>query len=124
MHGGQPEVHPARGHRPHEPGLPAGQLQAARRAFDDDHACLWVEGEDRVAKRFRSCLQSSVCGCDQDCYNPTTLLKTLSPVLLATPLRLAAQNANVNRKTAEEVHQSAIVIDTHADTTQRLVDEN
>jgi membrane dipeptidase len=30
----------------------------------------------------------------------------------------------VNPKTAEAVHNSAIVIDTHADTTQRLVDEN
>jgi len=30
----------------------------------------------------------------------------------------------VNPKTAEAVHDSAIVIDTHADTTQRLVDEN
>ena len=51
-------------------------------------------------------------------------MKTLSVVLLATALPLAAQNANVNPKTAEEVHNSAIVIDTHADTTQRLVDEN
>jgi membrane dipeptidase len=51
-------------------------------------------------------------------------MKTLSAVLLATTLPLAAQNANVNHKTAEEVHQSAIVIDTHADTTQRLLDEN
>ena len=51
-------------------------------------------------------------------------MKTLSAVLLATTLPLTAQNASVNRKTAEEVHQSAIVIDTHADTTQRLLDEN
>ena len=51
-------------------------------------------------------------------------MKTLSVVLLATALPLAAQNANVNPKTAEKVHNSAIVIDTHADTTQRLVDEN
>ncbi|MBV8629600.1 MAG: dipeptidase [Silvibacterium sp.] len=51
-------------------------------------------------------------------------MKTLSAVLLATTLPLTAQNANVNQKTAEEVHQSAIVIDTHADTTQRLLDEN
>ncbi|HTD57241.1 MAG TPA: dipeptidase [Silvibacterium sp.] len=51
-------------------------------------------------------------------------MNTLSAVLLATALPLTVQNASVNRKTAEEVHQSAIVIDTHADTTQRLVDEN
>ena len=49
-------------------------------------------------------------------------MKTVCAVVLATALSLAAQN--VNSKTAEEVHQSAIVIDTHADTTQRLVDEN
>jgi len=49
-------------------------------------------------------------------------MKTLSVVVLATALPLAAQN--VNPKTVEEVHQSAIVIDTHADTTQRLLDEN
>ena len=57
-------------------------------------------------------------------YNPTTLMKTLSVVLLAISLPLAAQNTPVNPKTAEAVHNSAIVIDTHADTTQRLVDEN
>ncbi|MBV8673109.1 MAG: dipeptidase [Acidobacteriaceae bacterium] len=51
-------------------------------------------------------------------------MKTLSAVLLATTLPLAAQSVNANRKIAEEVHQSAIVIDTHADTTQRLLDEN
>jgi membrane dipeptidase len=49
-------------------------------------------------------------------------MKTVCAVVLATALPLAAQN--MNPKTAEEVHQSAIVIDTHADTTQRLVDEN
>ncbi|MBV8436018.1 MAG: dipeptidase [Silvibacterium sp.] len=49
-------------------------------------------------------------------------MKTVCAVVLATTLPLAAQNGN--RKTAEEVHQSAIVIDTHADTTQRLLDEN
>jgi membrane dipeptidase len=51
-------------------------------------------------------------------------MKTLSVALLAVTLPLAAQNAPVNPKTAEAVHNSAIVIDTHADTTQRLVDEN
>jgi len=51
-------------------------------------------------------------------------MKTLSIALLAVTLPLAAQNAPVNPKTAEAVHNSAIVIDTHADTTQRLVDEN
>jgi membrane dipeptidase len=49
-------------------------------------------------------------------------MKTLSVVVLATALPLAAQN--LNPRNAEEVHQSAIVIDTHADTTQRLLDEN
>ncbi len=49
-------------------------------------------------------------------------MKTVCAVVLATALSLAAQN--VNSKTAQDVHQSAIVIDTHADTTQRLVDEN
>jgi membrane dipeptidase len=51
-------------------------------------------------------------------------MKTLPVALLAIPLALAAQNAPVNPKTVEAVHNSAIVIDTHADTTQRLVDEN
>jgi membrane dipeptidase len=52
--------------------------------------------------------------------------KPLAALLLATALPLTAQTANVpvNPKTAEAVHDSAIVIDTHADTTQRLVDEN
>jgi len=51
-------------------------------------------------------------------------MKTLPVALLAIPLTLAAQNPPVNPKNAEAVHNSAIVIDTHADTTQRLVDEN
>src|ERR1700756_196272 len=51
-------------------------------------------------------------------------MKTLSAALLAVTLSLTAQNAPVNPKTAEAVHNSAIVIDTHADTTQRLLDEN
>jgi len=51
---------------------------------------------------------------------------SLAALLLATTLPLTAQTANapVNPKTAQAVHDSAIVIDTHADTTQRLVDEN
>lgn len=52
----------------------------------------------------------------------------LATTLLLTTLPLAGQNANMNLptnpKTAEAVHSSAIVIDTHADTTQRFVDEN
>jgi membrane dipeptidase len=51
-------------------------------------------------------------------------MKTFSVALLAVTLPLTAQNTPVNPKTAETVHNSAIVIDTHADTTQRLVDEN
>ncbi len=51
-------------------------------------------------------------------------MKTLFITLLAATLPLVAQNTPVNPKTAEDVHDSAIVIDTHADTTQRLVDEN
>ena len=56
-------------------------------------------------------------------------MKTLPVALLAVTLpltaqALSAQNSPVNPKTAEAVHKSAIVIDTHADTTQRLVDEN
>ncbi len=51
-------------------------------------------------------------------------MKTLFITLLAATLPLVAQNTPVNPKTAEDVHNSAIVIDTHADTTQRLVDEN
>jgi len=54
-------------------------------------------------------------------------MKTLlAAILLAATLPLSAQTASapVNPKTAEAVHESAIVIDTHADTTQRLVDEN
>src|SRR6201994_3317466 len=53
--------------------------------------------------------------------------------LLASPLPLGAQTAASTtaktpvKKTASDpiaVHRNAIVIDTHADTTQRLVDEN
>jgi len=51
-------------------------------------------------------------------------MKILLASLLAATLPLAAQNTPVNPKTAEAVHNSAIVIDTHADTTQRLLDEN
>src|SRR5580658_10225339 len=51
-------------------------------------------------------------------------MKTLAALLLATTLPLTAQTTTVNPKNAEAVHDSAIVIDTHADTTQRLVDEN
>src|SRR5580698_1962687 len=55
-------------------------------------------------------------------------MKNFLLILLASTLPLAAQNTignqPVNPKTAEAVHNSAIVIDTHADTTQRLVDEN
>jgi membrane dipeptidase len=56
-------------------------------------------------------------------------MKTLfATSLLISTLSLTAQNTTVNSpvnpKTAEAVHNSAIVIDTHADTTQRLVDEN
>ena len=39
-------------------------------------------------------------------------------------LYLFSQNTPVNPKTAEAVHDSAIVIDTHADTPQRMLDEN
>jgi len=51
-------------------------------------------------------------------------MKILLASLLAATLPLTAQNTPVNPKTAEAVHDSAIVIDTHADTPQRLVDEN
>jgi membrane dipeptidase len=51
-------------------------------------------------------------------------MKSLFITLLAATLPLVAQNTPVNPKTPEDVHNSAIVIDTHADTTQRLVDEN
>jgi membrane dipeptidase len=51
-------------------------------------------------------------------------MRTLAALLLASTLPLTAQTTPVNPKTAEAVHDSAIVIDTHADTTQRLVDEN
>ena len=51
-------------------------------------------------------------------------MKSLATLLLTATLSLTAQTTPVNPKTAEAVHDSAIVIDTHADTTQRLVDEN
>jgi len=51
-------------------------------------------------------------------------MKILLASLLAATLPVTAQNTPVNPKTAEAVHNSAIVIDTHADTPQRLVDEN
>ncbi|MFY9935922.1 MAG: dipeptidase [Silvibacterium sp.] len=51
-------------------------------------------------------------------------MKILLASLLAITLPLTAQNTPVNPKTAEAVHDSAIVIDTHADTPQRLVDDN
>jgi membrane dipeptidase len=49
---------------------------------------------------------------------------SVAALLLVISLPLTAQTTTVNPKTAEAVHDSAIVIDTHADTTQRLVDEN
>jgi membrane dipeptidase len=49
---------------------------------------------------------------------------SVAALLLVITLPLTAQTTTVNPKTAEAVHDSAIVIDTHADTTQRLVDEN
>src|SRR5271156_7120344 len=51
-------------------------------------------------------------------------MKILLASLLAATLPVTAQNPPVNPKPAEAVHNSAIVIDTHADTPQRLVDEN
>ncbi|MBB6146559.1 membrane dipeptidase [Silvibacterium bohemicum] len=53
-------------------------------------------------------------------------MKKLAAILIATSLSLTAQtrNAPVNPKTAEAIHNSAIVIDTHADTPQRMLDEN
>jgi membrane dipeptidase len=51
-------------------------------------------------------------------------MKILLASLLAVTLPLTAQNTPANPKTAEAVHDSAIVIDTHADTPQRLVDDN
>ncbi|HEU5342517.1 membrane dipeptidase, partial [Edaphobacter sp.] len=49
-----------------------------------------------------------------------------SLALLALTGTLAAQSTNPSGKkmTPEEVHQSAIVVDTHADTPQRFVDQN
>src|SRR5579884_755747 len=51
-------------------------------------------------------------------------------LMLMLPLALAAQSApgksqgQTHRMTANEVHHSAIIIDTHADTTQRLLDQD
>ncbi len=44
-------------------------------------------------------------------------------LLLALPLRAYSQNTAVSAK-AREIHDSAIVVDTHADTPQRFLDEN
>jgi membrane dipeptidase len=51
-------------------------------------------------------------------------MRPLAAALLAVSIPLAAQTTTINMKTAEAVHNSAIIIDTHADTTQRFVDEN
>ena len=51
-------------------------------------------------------------------------MKPVAAALLSIAIPLAAQTTTVNPKTAEAVHNSAIVIDTHADTTQRFLDEN
>src|SRR5271165_1282311 len=50
----------------------------------------------------------------------------LTAALLFAMLPATGQNTKVNspQKTVDAIHDSAIVIDTHADTPQRLVDEN
>ena len=47
-------------------------------------------------------------------------------LLVATPIVLSSQTAHMTPKrlTPEQVQQSAVIIDTHADTPQRFVDEN
>ena len=58
-------------------------------------------------------------------------LTAIAMLLFAVPALLCAQAADnsahkpsAKSQTAEEVHRSALVIDTHADTPQRFVDEN
>jgi membrane dipeptidase len=57
--------------------------------------------------------------------------RVLLPLLLAAPIALFAQNApapahkmTAKKLTAAEVEKTSIIIDTHADTPQRFVDEN
>lgn len=53
--------------------------------------------------------------------------RLLAASILLSAIPLSAQTSTTSvpvTKTAQQVHDSAIVIDTHADTTQRLVDEN
>lgn len=59
------------------------------------------------------------------------IARTTTLFALAIPLALSAQTTpraartgQSHRMTAQEVHNSAIVVDTHADTPQRLLDEN
>jgi len=51
-------------------------------------------------------------------------IKLLAVALGIFALPVFSQTTTVNPKTAQAVHDSAIVVDTHADTTQRFVDEN
>ncbi|HEX7962314.1 MAG TPA: dipeptidase, partial [Terriglobales bacterium] len=52
--------------------------------------------------------------------------KTLFAILLLVTLPIMGQTKKTASKTptAKQIHNSALVIDTHADTTQRLLDEN
>src|SRR5437868_11061950 len=66
----------------------------------------------------------------------TSLVKHLTAALFLIPMMLLAQaptaratqptgqSRRMPNQTATAVHQSAIIVDTHADTTQRLLDEN
>ena len=66
------------------------------------------------------------------CYNPTKALSLLTmknPILFTTAALLTtsmtlAQTKPSSKLTPEQVHQSAIVIDTHEDTPQRFVDDH
>lgn len=70
------------------------------------------------------CLSATICH-----YIKTMKPRHAAALLLASTLPLAAQSTaktTVKKSAADPltVHRNAIVIDTHADTTQRLVDEN
>ena len=56
-------------------------------------------------------------------FNRVSLAPWAGVVLIAFSASLFAQNIQVSPK-AKEIHDSAIVIDTHADTPQRFLDEN
>ena len=86
---------------------------------------MCLPGNGKTARAATGCSAVSLGGL---CYSSHTRMKKLTQLAaLAIALPLSAQTAPkapVTHKSAASVHASAIVIDTHADTTQRMLDEH